>query len=147
MSKVPGGGIAVLEADHVTIEDNRVFDTCWFMRYAGSGITFLNNWTFGDDHGYHVVVQRNLVWNNKTLVSWAAIGKLSDGNGILLDVTDGKASGAANPNADTAANPTGATGTTGTTVADPNAASLNPERPVWKYRALIANNVSAFNGG
>jgi len=144
VSKCPGGGIVGLEMDHLTIEDNRIFDNCWYMRYGGSGITTLNNWASDDAPGYHVVIQRNLVWNNKTLVPWGAIGKLSDGNGILLDVTDGKASGAANPNVDTAANPTG---TTGAALPDPNAASLNPERPIWKYRALIANNVSAYNGG
>jgi hypothetical protein len=143
VSKCPGGGITTLEADYVTIEDNRVFDNCWFMRYAGSGITFLNDWAHDNAPGYHIIVQRNLVWNNKTLVPWVATGKLSDGNGILLDVTDGKTSGGAtNPNADAAVNPTGATN-----AVDPNAASLNPQRPVWKNRALIANNVSAFNGG
>lgn len=138
VGKNPGGGITAIEADHITIEDNLVFENAWFMRYGGSGITTLNNWAHDDAPGYHVVIQRNLVWNNKTLVPWNAIGKLSDGNGILLDVTDKKTSGGA-------ANPTGITAAT--PAADPNAASLNPERPEWKYRALIANNVSAFNGG
>lgn len=135
VSKMPGGGITFLEADHFTVEDCQVFDNCWYMRYAGSGITTLNSWAFDDAPGYHVIIRRNLVWNNKTLVPWSAIGKLSDGNGILIDVTDKKSSGGA-------ANPTGITAVT-----DPNAASLNPERPEWKYRALIANNVSAYNGG
>ncbi|MBC8009858.1 MAG: right-handed parallel beta-helix repeat-containing protein, partial [Burkholderiales bacterium] len=135
VSKMPGGGITFLEADHFTVEDNQVFDNCWYMRYAGSGVTTLNNWAADDAPGYHVIIRRNLVWNNKTLVPWSAIGKLSDGNGILLDVTDKKASGGA-------ANPTGITA-----AIDPNAASLNPDRPEWKYRALIENNVSAYNGG
>lgn len=141
ISKCPGGGLTALEADYFTFEDNLVFDNAWFMRYGGSGITTLNNWAFDDAPGYHVVIQRNLVWNNKTLVPWAAIGKLSDGNGILLDVTDGKSGGASNPNADKPVAPDG------TVLPDPNAAALNPQRPVWKGRALIANNVSAFNGG
>jgi len=143
ISKCPGGGISGLETDYLTIEDNKVFENAWFMRYGGSGITTLNNWAFDDAPGYHIVIQRNLVWNNKTLVPWEAIGKLSDGNGIILDVTDGKvAGGATNPNADAAVNPNGTT-----TGVDPNAASLNPLRPEWKGRALIANNVSAYNGG
>jgi hypothetical protein len=136
VGKMPGGGITMIEADHFTVEDCLVFENAWYMRYAGSGITTLNNWAYDDAPGYHVVIQRNRVWNNKCLVPWAAIGKHSDGNGILFDVTDKKTSGGA-------ANPTGITGS----VADPNAASLKPERPEWKYRALIANNVSAFNGG
>jgi hypothetical protein len=135
VARCPGGGITFLETDHFTVEDCVVYGNAWYMRYAGSGITTLNNWAADDAPGYHVVIQRNLVWDNKSLVPWIAVGKLSDGNGILLDVTDKKPSGGA-------ANPTGITATV-----DPNAASLNPERPEWRYRALIANNVSAFNGG
>lgn len=142
VSKCPGGGITTIEADHITIEDNEVFENAWFMRYAGSGITFLNNWAHDDAPGYHVVIQRNRVWNNKTMVPWEATGKLSDGNGILLDVTEGAGGdNATNPNADAAVNPKKKK------PVDPNAASRNPLRPVWKYRALIANNLSAYNGG
>lgn len=103
------------------------------MRYAGSGITTLNNWAFDGKPGYHIIIQRNLVWNNKTLVPWERTGKLSDGNGILLDVTD-LSSGATNPNADSSV-----TATTKTAV--------KPIRPEWHGRALIANNISAYNGG
>lgn len=132
ISKCPGGGIAVLEGDYITIEDCRVFENAWYMRYGGSGITTLNNWAFDDDPGYHIIIQRNLVWNNKTMVPWDVTGKLSDGNGILLDVTDLK-KGATNPNADS--------------VIAKKDTALTPTRPEWKGRALIANNVSAFNGG
>ena len=141
VGNLPGGGITVLEADHVTIEDNLVFDNAWFMRYAGSGITLLHSWQADDAPGYHVVVQRNQVWNNKTLVPWERTGKLSDGNGILLDVTDQQVTpGATNPNADavTAAAPSA------------SAAAAMPsigKRPAWTARSLIANNLSAFNGG
>ena len=142
VSKCPGGGISMLETDYVTLEDNLVFENAWYMRYAGSGITALNLWAYDEKPGYHIIIQRNRVWNNKTLVPWEATGKLSDGNGILLDVTEGFSSdGATNPNADAPVQ------TQGKKKADPNAASLNPLRPVWKYRALIANNLSAFNGG
>ncbi len=133
VSKCPGGGIALLEADYVTVEDCLVFENAWYMRYAGSGITTLNSWAFDDKPGYHIVIQRNLVWNNKTMVPWETTGKLSDGNGILLDVTD-LSTGATNPNADTS-------------VSVNNATRAKPKRPEWHGRALIANNVSAYNGG
>jgi Right handed beta helix region len=135
VSKCPGGGITVIEADHVTIEDNLVFENAWFMRFGGSGITFLNNWAHDEAPGYHVVIQRNKVWDNKTLVPWEKVGKLSDGNGILLDTTNPE-SGALNPNADAAV-------TSAAVAVNP----AKPVRPLWTARALIANNLSAFNGG
>ncbi|MBC7827140.1 MAG: hypothetical protein H7122_05305, partial [Chitinophagaceae bacterium] len=98
----------------------------------------LNNWAHDDAPGYHVIIQRNYVWNNKTLVNWNVIGKLSDGNGIILDVTDQARNGATNPNADAIIK--------ADTTKPPMLAS-KPIRPVWKGRALIANNISAFNGG
>lgn len=138
VGKCPGGGIVGIEMDYLTVEDCKVYENAWFMRYGGSGITTLNNWAFDDATGYHVIIQRNLVWNNKTLVPWEKIGKLSDGNGILLDVTDqNQAQGATNPNADAVVKP----------AENPTAAPEKPKRPEWTGRALIANNLSAFNGG
>lgn len=141
VGKCPGGGIVAIEVDYVTVEDCKVFNNAWFMRYGGSGITTLNNWAFDDAQGYHIIIQRNFVWNNKTLVPWEKIGKLSDGNGILLDVTDqAQTNGATNPNADAVIKPTDNQAVAPSTVE-------KPKRPEWKGRALIANNVSAFNGG
>jgi len=157
VSKFPGGGIGSIEADYITIEDNIVFDNSWFSRHATSGMGSLWNWAHDDKPGYHMIFQRNILWNNKTLVPWTAIGKHSDGNGIIVDVTDGSHHAAAVQNTDAAANPnvTNATpapaatpaATTAARRPNPNAAALNPLRPKWEYRTLIANNISAFNGG
>jgi hypothetical protein len=145
VGKMPGGGITGLEADYVTLEDNKVFDNAWYMEYAGSGITFLNNWAFDDAPGYHIIIRRNMVWNNRTMVPWNTTGKLSDGNGILLDVTDqATANGATNPNADASV---AATNPNGDAVVKKEAPEAKPRRPIWTGRALIANNLSAFNGG
>lgn len=140
VAKCPGGGITAIEVDYITVEDCKVFNNAWFMRYAGSGITTLNNWAFDNAPGYHIIIQRNLVWNNKCFVSWERTGKLSDGNGILLDVTNQDGLNLANPDADA---------TTGQNQATPVKPAVNkkPGRPIWKNRALIANNVSAYNGG
>jgi hypothetical protein len=140
VAKCPGGGITAIEVDYITIEDCKVFNNAWFMRYAGSGITTLNNWAFDNAPGYHIIIQRNLVWNNKCFVSWERTGKLSDGNGILLDVTNQDGLNLANPDADDTA------GQNQITQATPTVDKKN-RRPVWKNRALIANNVSAYNGG
>ncbi|WP_080058419.1 right-handed parallel beta-helix repeat-containing protein [Spirosoma aerolatum] len=141
VAKCAGGGIVGIEIDYLTVEDCKVYDNAWFMRYGGSGITTLNNWAFDDAPGYHIIIQRNFVWNNKTMVPWEKIGKLSDGNGILLDVTDQENQGATNPNADAVISPAGSQ------TATPAAAPAKPKRPEWTGRALIANNVSAYNGG
>jgi len=151
VAKCAGGGIACLEMDYLTIEDCKIYNNAWFMRYGGSGITTLNNWAFDDATGYHIIIQRNYVWNNKTMVPWERIQKLSDGNGILLDVTDQNRQGPTNPNADAVAKPA-TTQNTGVaalpdTVSKSNVARPRPIRPEWKGRALIANNLSAYNGG
>jgi len=137
ITKCPGGGVVGIETDYLTVEDCKVSDNSWFMRYGGSGITTLDNWAYDDAPGYHIIIQRNYVWNNKTLVAWEKIGKLSDGNGILLDVTDQARNGATNPNADSVTKKD-----TAAPVVD-----TKPKRPEWKGRALIANNLSAYNGG
>ncbi len=134
VSKCPGGGIIGIETDYWTVEDCKVFDNAWFMRYGGSGITTLSNWAFDDAPGYHIIVRRNYVWNNKTLVSWEKIGKLSDGNGIILDVTDKALQGGANPDADAV-------------IKKDSITVQRAKRPEWNGRALIARNISAFNGG
>lgn len=138
VTKCAGGGIVGIEMDYFTVEDCKVSENAWFMRYGGSGITTLNNWAYDDAPGYHIIIQRNFVWNNKTLVPWEKIGKLSDGNGIILDVTDQARTGATNPNADAAVKPDAAPAPT---------APEKPKRPEWKGRALIANNISCYNGG
>lgn len=134
--KCAGGGITVLHTDYIIVEDCLVYDNCWYMRYAGSGITTNGNWAHDDLPGYHVIIRRNRVFNNKTMVPWNKTGKLSDGNGILLDVTDKQMYGLNNPEGDQ-------------TVSAPaaNKPVDKNERPDWHYMALIENNVSAFNGG
>lgn len=133
VGKCAGGGIAILEADYVTVEDCKIYENAWYARYACSGLTTLNNWAHDDAPGYHTIFQRNFVWNNKGLVPWAKTGKLSDGNGIILDVTDQEKQGANNP--------------TGDATMVPSASDTKPARPEWKGHALVANNVCAYNGG
>ncbi len=153
VSKMPGGGITMLEADYIIIEDNLVFENCWFMRYGGSGITTNANWAHDDKPGYHIIIQRNKVWDNKTMVPWNVIGKLSDGNGILLDVTDIYRVGPANPTPEALAAADASAKKEAEIEAahkvDPTKPAPKPKslRPEWKGRALIANNLSAFNGG
>jgi hypothetical protein len=148
VSNMPGGGITGLETDYLTVEDNKVFNNAWYMKYGGSGITTLDNWQFDDKPGYHIIIQRNYVWNNKTMVPWSKIGKLSDGNGILLDVTEPpRVNGANNPTGDATVKVDNPTNPNGDPVVKAEPKVEKPVRPLWTARALIANNISAFNGG
>jgi len=147
VAKCAGGGITGLQIDYLTIEDCKIYNNAWFMRFGGSGITTLSNWAFDDAPGYHIVIQRNYVWNNKTMVPWDRIRKLSDGNGILLDVTDQNRQGATNPNDDAVAKKAETQNSTAEATPKTTVAPTKPTRPEWKGRALIANNLSAYNGG
>lgn len=84
---LPGCGICAGDgdADYVTIENNVVHSTSWFTRYATSGISLLELGNSDSATGYKNFVRNNVVHNNKTQVEWEAIGKLSDGNGIIID--------------------------------------------------------------
>ena len=108
------------------------------MMYGGSGISILTPFDSDTVTSYKNIVRNNKCYTNKTTIPWVSGRKLSDGNGIILDVTDQTNAGATNPNADAVTKP-----------ADTAAAPIltKPKRPEWKARALIANNLSAFNGG
>ncbi len=82
---MPGGGISAIAGDHITIEGNHLFDNCHLMRYAGSGISVFRAWDYDTDRGYKMFVLNNVAHGNRCYVPWTAIGKISDGNGIIID--------------------------------------------------------------
>ncbi|RUT67995.1 T9SS C-terminal target domain-containing protein [Flavobacterium cupreum] len=84
-----GGGIGGFRCDYVTIENNVVYNTCWYSMYAGSGISILDPKSIDAVTGYKIYIRNNVVYNNKCLVPWERINALSDGNGIILDVNIG----------------------------------------------------------
>ena len=85
-----GGGISYIHADWVTIENNLVRNNCWWMDYAGSGISINGYNNFDATEGnYKDLIRNNYVSGNRCFVKWAAIGKISDGNGIIIDVNRG----------------------------------------------------------
>jgi len=84
-----GGGIGGFNCDYVTIENNLVYNTCWYSMYAGSGISILDPRSIDAVTTYKIFVRNNVTHNNKTLIPWERINALSDGNGIILDVNIG----------------------------------------------------------
>ncbi|GHH43920.1 hypothetical protein GCM10017774_42410 [Lentzea cavernae] len=88
----PGGGISAIDADHVTIDGNRVHSTSWYTEYATSGISILRALDNGpgDPSQYKIRITGNVVYDNETKVIWTQVGKHSDGNGIIIDTLKDK---------------------------------------------------------
>ncbi|MGA2183849.1 MAG: right-handed parallel beta-helix repeat-containing protein [Bryobacteraceae bacterium] len=80
-----GAGISAIHSDYVTIEDNQVNENAWYSRYATSGISIWQAWNADNNTGTKMIIRRNRVYNNRSLVDWTATGALSDGNGIIID--------------------------------------------------------------
>lgn len=84
----PGGGVATLGGDRIQIENNQIHNNCWFMIYAGSGISILTPDNFDTtENAYKILIRNNVVTGNRCYIKWKQIGKMSDGNGIIVDST------------------------------------------------------------
>ena len=82
----PGGGISVIHADYVQVENNITHNNCHWMIYAGSGISLYQAFNFDASTGGHkMLVRNNIARHNYCTQPWVATGKLSDGNGIIVD--------------------------------------------------------------
>jgi hypothetical protein len=84
-----GAGIATNDADYVTIDNNLVYNNCWFSKYGNSGISMNASKNFDTAPGYHMVITRNRVFGNRLYVPWrngTVCQGITDGNGIILDV-------------------------------------------------------------
>lgn len=117
----PGGGISSIQADYTTIENNIVYNNAWYMMYAGSGISILTPFNWDRSTGYKNIVRNNICNTNKTTIPWLNLKRLSDGNGIIIDV-----------------NQRGYNDQSGTAPDPVNA---------YTGRTLVENNVSVNNGG
>lgn len=87
-----GGGISVIAGDHVTVEGNTVYNNCWYMRYAGSGISYLTPTDVDGSTGTtnlrtKLFILGNTVYRNQCFVRWKNTDRFSDGNGIIVDTT------------------------------------------------------------
>ncbi len=88
----PAGGIGAGASDYITIEGNTVYNNSWYTMYATSGISILGPKAIDANTGYKMIIRNNICYNNKTQVKWKAGSgnyRLSDGNGIIIDVNNG----------------------------------------------------------
>ncbi|MEH2349985.1 MAG: choice-of-anchor Q domain-containing protein [Nostoc sp.] len=80
-----GGGISVIAADYVKVDNNTVYNNAWYGIYGGSGISFLKNRNTDNNQGYKMFATNNKVYNNRMYVPWIQVGRITDGNGIIMD--------------------------------------------------------------
>ncbi len=114
---VPGGGIAVDDADYVTVQNNLVYNTSNWSPYGDSAISVYEPHDIDAATGYKISILRNTTFNNSELVPCVCrdYKAVSDGNGIIID-----------DNMDTQASGT---------------------RTPYHGRTLVAYNISFGNGG
>ena len=82
-----GGGIGTEEADYVTIQDNFVHENAWYSRYGNSGISVFESWNYDQGPAPHTIVQRNRLFDNRSLIPYGDTGKPTDGDGIIIDTS------------------------------------------------------------
>lgn len=88
VSQCSGGGISVIHADRVQIENNHAYENCHWMIYAGSGISVYQPFNFDTETGGHrILIRNNRTHHNYCTQPWVVTGKPSDGNGIIVDDT------------------------------------------------------------
>lgn len=78
-------GIKVLEADYLTIDNNKVYNNGWWSIYGGSGILLSHLGNFDNTTGYRNYVRNNTAYNNRNYVPQLGSCNLTQGNGIVLD--------------------------------------------------------------
>jgi len=86
-----GGGIGSGYCDYLTVENNETFRNAFYSIYDCSGISLWQNMDFDDKPGYHNIIRDNRSWENENKGPTPLNqGKLTDGNGIIIDGMLGK---------------------------------------------------------
>ncbi|WP_375495174.1 choice-of-anchor D domain-containing protein [uncultured Nostoc sp.] len=88
VSNFSGGGIAISDADYITVEKNVVSGNAWYSPYGNQAITALRSFNLDNNTtDYRMIFRGNIVYDNQSLVPWYAAGKITEGHGIMLDTT------------------------------------------------------------
>ena len=85
----PGGGIGTEGADYVQILNNVVYDNAHWSAYGNSGISIFTSANSDTNSGVHDIISGNTVFGNAQLVPTTGGGKITDGEGIILDTNTG----------------------------------------------------------
>jgi parallel beta-helix repeat protein len=89
ISECGAAGISCIQSDYVTIENNLIYNNCWYTVFGASGISFYQSWNFDSNFVDHkMIIKNNKLYGNQLMVPWIGCCCISDGNGIIID--DGK---------------------------------------------------------
>jgi hypothetical protein len=80
-----GGGVAIIQSDFITIEDNLIYNNSWYTIYGASGISLWQNWNSDGTTTTHNFIRRNRCFGNRLYVPWYVVCQFTDGNGIIID--------------------------------------------------------------
>ena len=62
-----------------------VYRNGWYSPYGNSGISLYQLWNSDGNTGLKNVISRNISYQNQNLIPFFAAGKVTDGNGIIVD--------------------------------------------------------------
>jgi parallel beta-helix repeat protein len=85
--KFSGSGIASNTADYILFESNIVHHNGYYCPWAMSGISVYKNWNFDNYSGYKMIIRNNISYANRNYVPFFQKRKITDGNGIIIDLT------------------------------------------------------------
>jgi hypothetical protein len=89
-----GSGIQILQADYITIENNKCYNNAWYSIYAPSGISIYQSYNSDVSTGTKMIVRNNICYGNRMYVPWPSHScQFTDGNGIIIDDTKNTQSG------------------------------------------------------
>ena len=82
-----GNGISATSSDTIRIENNDVYNNSLYSRWQTSGISIFKPKPHPGSRDWGIVVAGNRSWGNTHTVPRISDGKVTDGNGIIVDNT------------------------------------------------------------
>lgn len=77
-------------ADYIQVLGNKVYNNCRRNAWGASAINFHDIRGLDENPATKIIIANNRVFENGSEALWAARGKISDGNGIILDYCEAK---------------------------------------------------------
>jgi hypothetical protein len=74
-------------SDYVTISGNTIYNASWYSIYGTSPISTLTDWNSDSSTAYKMVITGNRIFGSQEFIPWVVAGKITDGEGIIIDST------------------------------------------------------------